>query len=86
LLFEGAVSGQGKLADWDAAAQLAKQTQLVLAGGLNPTNIAQAIATVHPFGVDVSSGVESAPGIKDPEKICEFVRQARLNSFEDRQR
>ena len=80
VLFEGAISGQGRLADWDVAASLAKQTEVVLAGGLNPINIAQAIATVHPFGVDVSSGVESAPGCKDPEKIREFVRQARLAS------
>jgi phosphoribosylanthranilate isomerase len=78
VLFEGAVSGQGRLADWDVAASLAKRREVVLAGGLNPTNVAQAIAAVHPFGVDVSSGVESAPGCKDPEKIREFVRQARL--------
>ena len=80
VLFEGAVSGQGKLADWDRAATLALQTQLILAGGLNPLNVADAIAAVHPFGVDVSSGVESAPGRKDPDKIREFVRQARLAS------
>lgn len=78
VLFEGAVSGQGKLADWDAAAALAKRIQVVLAGGLNASNVASAVAAVHPFGVDVSSGVESAPGRKDPEKIREFVRQARL--------
>jgi phosphoribosylanthranilate isomerase len=80
VLFEGAVSGQGKLADWDRAATLALQTQLILAGGLNPLNVADAIAAVHPFGVDVSSGVESEPGRKDPDKIREFVRQARLAS------
>ncbi|HEU4603762.1 MAG TPA: phosphoribosylanthranilate isomerase [Steroidobacteraceae bacterium] len=77
VLFEGAVSGQGKIADWTAAASLARHTQLVLAGGLNPGNVEQAIAAVHPFGVDVSSGVESAPGRKDPDKIREFVQRAR---------
>jgi phosphoribosylanthranilate isomerase len=77
VLFEGAVSGQGKLANWDIATSMTKQRQVVLAGGLNPMNVAQAIAAVHPFGVDVSSGVESAPGCKDPEKIREFVHHAR---------
>jgi phosphoribosylanthranilate isomerase len=76
-LFEGPTSGAGAIADWHSAAQLARTTQLVLAGGLNETNVASAIAAVHPFGVDVSSGVESSPGIKDPVKIHEFVRRAR---------
>lgn len=77
LLFEGPVSGTGITADWKAATALATQTQLVLAGGLNAANVAQAIRSVRPFGVDVSSGVESAPGIKDTRKILEFVRAAR---------
>ena len=77
LLFEGPVSGVGSTSDWRAAAQLARTTQLVLAGGLNATNIADAIAAVRPFGVDVSSGVEASPGIKDPARIHEFVQRAR---------
>ena len=77
LLFEGPVSGVGSAGDWNGAAQLARTTQLVLAGGLNPANVADAIATVRPFGVDVSSGVEASPGIKDPARIHEFVRRAR---------
>lgn len=77
VLFEGAVSGCGATADWNAAARLAKATQLVLAGGLDAQNVAAAIAAVQPFGVDVSSGVEAAPGVKDPHKIHEFVRRAR---------
>jgi phosphoribosylanthranilate isomerase len=77
LLFEGPVSGTGELADWERAAELARKTQLILAGGLNASNVAQAVARVQPFGVDVSSGVERAPGIKDAEKIHEFVRLAR---------
>ena len=77
LLFEGPVSGRGTTADWSAAAELAKRTQLVLAGGLNAANVAAAIDAVKPFGVDVSSGVESAPGVKDAVKIHEFVQAAR---------
>ncbi len=77
LLFEGPVSGVGSTSDWHSAAQLARTTQLVLAGGLNATNVADAIAAVRPFGVDVSSGVEASPGIKDPARIHEFVRRAR---------
>jgi phosphoribosylanthranilate isomerase len=77
LLFEGPVSGTGETTDWSAAARLATRTQLILAGGLNPTNVADAIATARPFGVDVSSGVEARPGVKDPFKIHEFVRNAR---------
>lgn len=77
LLFEGPVSGTGETTDWSAAAKLATRTQLILAGGLKPANVAEAIATARPFGVDVSSGVEAAPGIKDPAKIYQFVRNAR---------
>jgi phosphoribosylanthranilate isomerase len=77
VLFEGPVSGVGSTSDWNSAAQLARTTQLVLAGGLNATNVADAIAAVRPFGVDVSSGVEASPGIKDPARIHEFVRRAR---------
>lgn len=77
VLFEGPVSGTGTTADWQAAAALAGRTELVLAGGLNAGNVAQAIRTVQPFGVDVSSGVEREPGIKDRMRIHEFVRAAR---------
>jgi phosphoribosylanthranilate isomerase len=80
VLFEGPVSGAGSTSDWNSAARLARATQLVLAGGLNATNVADAIAAVRPFGVDVSSGVEATPGIKDPAKIHEFVRRARAVS------
>lgn len=77
LLYEGKVSGSGATADWTAARQVGARTQLVLAGGLNATNVGAAIETVRPFGVDVSSGVESAPGVKDVVKIAEFIRAAR---------
>lgn len=77
LLFEGPVSGTGETTDWSAAANLAARTQLILAGGLKPANVAEAISIARPFGVDVSSGVEARPGVKDPDKIYEFVRNAR---------
>jgi len=77
MLFEGPVSGTGITTDWSAAAQLASRTQLILAGGLKPANVAAAIAAARPFGVDVSSGVEAEPGVKDPARIHEFVRNAR---------
>jgi phosphoribosylanthranilate isomerase len=77
MLFEGPVSGTGQTADWSHAAQLARCTQLILAGGLNSANVSDAIAKVQPFGVDVSSGVESAPGVKEAKKIAEFVRAVR---------
>jgi phosphoribosylanthranilate isomerase len=77
LLFEGPVSGAGETADWANAASLSRRTQLILAGGLNSDNVSDAIVHVNPFGVDVSSGVESAPGVKDVGKIFEFVRAAR---------
>lgn len=77
LLFEGERSGAGEVADWSQAAALAARRELVLGGGLTPGNVAQAVAAVRPFGVDVSSGVESAPGRKDPARIWSFVSAAR---------
>jgi len=77
LLFEGPVSGSGVAGDWEAARSLARRTELVLAGGLSAVNVATAIARVRPFGVDVSSGVESRPGVKSPAAIVEFVAAAR---------
>ena len=62
--------GTGQKADWAAAAELARVRPVILAGGLGPENVAGAIAAVRPFGIDVSSGVESAPGIKDRGKIA----------------
>ena len=76
-LFEGPVSGQGVSSDWREAATLAAHAQLILAGGLRADNVAAAIATVRPFGVDVSSGVEALPGRKSPELIAAFVVAAR---------
>jgi phosphoribosylanthranilate isomerase len=77
LLFEGPRSGSGQVGDWTAAAQLAQQTEIILAGGLSPDNVSVAIRTVRPFGVDASSGLESEPGIKSVAKINAFVSAAR---------
>jgi phosphoribosylanthranilate isomerase len=77
LLFEGPSSGSGTMSDWSSARRLARRTQLVLAGGLDCGNVAEAIAVVRPFGVDVSSGVEARPGVKSPLKIMQFVAAAR---------
>jgi len=82
VLFEGPVSGSGQTADWDAAAELAQRLELILAGGLNPANVAMAIRRVRPFGVDVSSGVEDRPGIKNTELIEQFVAAARMAALE----
>jgi phosphoribosylanthranilate isomerase len=76
-LFDSARSGAGERADWTAATHLARMTELVLAGGLDPGNVAEAVHAVRPFGVDVSSGVERERGVKDPARIREFVRAAR---------
>jgi phosphoribosylanthranilate isomerase len=76
-LFESGRSGAGERADWSVAAGLARRTQLVLAGGLDPSSVADAVRTVRPFGVDVSSGVERERGAKDPELIRAFIRAAR---------
>ncbi|HTL90724.1 MAG TPA: phosphoribosylanthranilate isomerase [Steroidobacteraceae bacterium] len=77
ILFEGPRSGRGRVSDWSIAAALAAHTELVLAGGLSEANVAAAVAQVHPFGVDVSSGVEENPGVKSPAAIARFVAAAR---------
>jgi phosphoribosylanthranilate isomerase len=77
LLFEGIASGAGVPCDWTAARRVARRAELVLAGGLNPSNVAAAIEAVQPFGVDVSTGVEVRPGVKSPVEIANFVRAAR---------
>ena len=76
-LYEGAQSGQGKTVDWKRAQLLAHRGRMILAGGLSPGNVATAIQHVRPYGVDVSSGVESEPGVKDADKISQFVSAVR---------
>lgn len=84
VLFEGPASGTGETTDWARASEIARQTQLILAGGLNAVNVVAAIGKVRPFGVDVSSGVESAIGVKDVKKIAEFVKTVREMAFHER--
>lgn len=76
-VYEGPKSGKGETVDWSAAARLASHGNMVLAGGLRPDNVAKAIRTVRPFGIDASSGLESAPGRKDSDRIRDFISAAR---------
>ncbi len=76
-VYEGKASGSGETVDWAFAAQLAKRGKMILAGGLDIANVPDAIREVAPFGVDVSSGVESAPGKKDATKIQAFIDAVR---------
>ncbi len=69
--------GTGKVCDWSLAAELARRRPVLLAGGLTPANVAGAVRQVRPWGVDVSSGVEAAPGVKDSDLVREFVAAAR---------
>jgi phosphoribosylanthranilate isomerase len=71
---KGVYGGSGVTADWSATAELAKKYPLLLAGGLTPENVADAVRQVRPWGVDTASGVESAPGEKDAGKMKAFVQ------------
>lgn len=77
ILVDGASPGSGSAIDWSLARQVPKSRQVLLAGGLTPENVADAIAIARPWGVDVSSGVEREPGRKDAVKVRRFVANAR---------
>jgi phosphoribosylanthranilate isomerase len=81
LLVDAAVPGEfggtGQRADWELAAQLAARQRVILAGGLTPANVAAAVREVKPYAVDVASGVELAPGRKDPDQVAQFIRMAK---------
>ena len=89
-----AMGGTGITFNWDEArsvlTQSARRLKLIVAGGLHPENVAEAIRRLNPWGVDVASGVEATPGRKDPERLASFIRNAReskgrsLNSFSGR--
>jgi phosphoribosylanthranilate isomerase len=70
-------AGDGKSFDWDLAIPETRARRVFLAGGLRPDNVADAVRRVRPFAVDVSSGVESRPGRKDPQQVAAFVRAAK---------
>lgn len=69
--------GTGHRFDWQLAARAARANRIILAGGLTFENVADAVRTVRPYGVDVSSGVEASPGRKDPDKVSAFIRAAK---------
>lgn len=77
ILVDAPVPGSGQLFDWKLAEGVPGVRRLILAGGLTPENVGEAIRVVHPWGVDVSSGVEASPGHKDPRKVRAFIQAAR---------
>ena len=77
LLVDGPNPGSGELFDWRLAEGVVDPSRLLLSGGLRPDNVAAAVAHLHPWGVDVATGVESAPGVKDPGRMRDFIVVAR---------
>ena len=80
ILLDNPTPGSGRAFEWSLARDVRRQhphRRIVLAGGLTPDNVAQAIAEVAPYGVDVASGVESAPGVKDPARVTAFIAAVR---------
>ena len=76
-LIDAPTPGSGRLVDFAVLEGLGDASRLVLAGGLTPENVTEAIHRVAPFGVDVATGVESSPGVKDPRKVAAFIAAAR---------
>lgn len=76
---KGNAGGTGEIFDWDIIKRLDLQRPMILAGGLNPENVEEALRMVQPFGVDVNSGVEIEPGVKDHARLEEFVQKVRFN-------
>jgi phosphoribosylanthranilate isomerase len=82
VLVDAQSPGSGEVFDWRLAEGVADPARLIVSGGLHADNVADAIAHLHPFGVDVSSGVESEPGRKDPHKVRAFIMAARTAAGE----
>ena len=76
-VYEGRKSGQGETVDWGRARHLARDTRMILAGGLGPDNVAEAVREVSPYGVDASSSLESAPGRKSRTRMAAYVAAAK---------
>ena len=74
---EGRAGGTGRTFDWNIAREAKAVARVILSGGLHPGNVGEAIRTVEPYAIDVSSGVESAPGIKDPDRIMRLMAAVR---------
>lgn len=86
ILLDSTSGGSGMVFDWDLTQKLPANTRLLLAGGLDPDNVADAVGKVRPWGVDVASGVESGrgePGEKDPRKLKAFVERAKRAAVEE---
>ncbi len=78
LLLDSPNPGSGVTFDWSLARGVTDPSRLVVSGGLNPANVAELVSHLRPFGVDVATGVESRPGVKDPRLVSDFIHNARL--------
>jgi phosphoribosylanthranilate isomerase len=85
ILLDSVSPGSGRVFDWSLAEDAPSGLRVMLAGGLNPDNVAQAIAKVRPWGVDVASGVESSPGVKDPVALRAFINAAKQAALPEHQ-
>jgi phosphoribosylanthranilate isomerase len=77
LLVDSATPGSGRTFDWSLVARIVTESRIILSGGLTEQNVGDAIARVRPWGVDVSTGVEREPGVKDPLKVKRFIDAVR---------
>lgn len=85
LLLDAPNPGSGQTFDWSLVGQVPAGVKFMIAGGLNPENVADAIRATNPWGVDVVSGVEASPGRKDPRKLREFIKNAQRAGEEEQQ-